>query len=332
MIAAMALAIALLLAALAVPLTAFAEPPAGKIVRLGVIAAISPTFDPADNPSHRALLEGLRARGYEIGRNAVVDFRSAAGNPERVAAVTAEAVALKPDVLVTYATAMTLEARKLTTTIPVVMVGAGDPVSTGVVASLTRPGGNITGIASNSAEIAAKRVQLLQEAVPKLTRVAVLWNTTLRSMALGFSKIETAAPSLGVTIESIRVAGPGDFERAFAAISASRPGGLIVLYGPMRGDDLPRIVEFVTRARLPTVFELGQGVKSGGLMEFGPDFADAARRVGAYVDKIVNGARPGDLPIEEPTKFELVLNLKAAKTLGLTLPPSLLLRADRTLE
>lgn len=249
-----------------------------------------------------------------------MDFRSAAGNPERMPAIAAEAVALKPDVLVTYGTAMTLEARRLTTTIPVVMVGAGDPVGTGVVASLTRPGGNITGIASNSAEIAAKRVQLLQEAVPKLTRVAVLWNTTLQSMALGFQKIETAAPALGVTIESIRVAGPGDFGRAFAAISASRPGGLIALYGPMRGDDLPRIVEFVTRTRPPTVFELGQGVKGGGLMEFGPDFADAARRVGAYVDKIVNGARPGDLPIEEPTKFELVLNLKAART------------ADRTVE
>jgi putative tryptophan/tyrosine transport system substrate-binding protein len=325
-------ALAVILAVLAVPLSVRAGAPPGKTVRLGVIAAISPRFDPADNPSHRALVEGLREHGYEVGRNVILDFRSAAGNPEQVTAVTTEAVAARPDILVTYATAMTLEARKLTTTIPVVMVGAQDPVTTGVVASLTRPGGNITGIAANSSEIAAKRVQLLQEAVPRLARVAVLWNTTLKSMALGFQKIETAAPSLGITIESIRVAGPGDFERAFAAIGASKAGGLIVLYGPMRGDDLPRIVDFVTRQRLPTVFELGQGVKGGGLMEFGPDFADAARRAGGYVDKLVNGARPGDLPIEEPTKFELVLNLKAARTLGLALPPSLLMRADRTFE
>ena len=325
-------ALVMIFAVLALPLWARADAPKGKTVRLGVLAAISPRFDPADNRAHRALVEGLREHGYEVGRNAIVDFRSAAGNPEQVAAVTADAVAAKPDILVTYGTAMTLEVRKLTRTIPVVMVGTGDPVSTGVVASLTRPGGNITGVASNSAEIAAKRVQLLQEAVPKLARVAVLWNTTLQSMALGFQKIETAAPSLGVTIESIRVAGPGDFDRAFTAIGASKAGGLIVLYGPMRGDDLPRIVEFVTGHRLPTVFELGQGVRGGGLMEFGPDFADAARRAGVYIDKIVNGARPADLPIEEPTKFELVLNLKAARTLGLAVPPSLLMRADRTYE
>ena len=238
----MAVVLAVLLALAATPLAVRAEPPPGKTVRLGVIASIPPKFDPVDNPSHRALLEGLRARGYEMGRNVVIDFRSAAGNPERTASIAAEAVAARPDILVTYATTMTLEARKLTTTIPVVMVGTQDPVTTGVVASLTRPGGNITGIAANSAEIAAKRVQLLQEAVPKLARVAVLWNTTLASMALGFQKIETAAPSLGVTIDSIRVSGPGDFERAFTAIGASKAGGLIVLYGPMRGDDLPRIV------------------------------------------------------------------------------------------
>jgi ABC-type uncharacterized transport system substrate-binding protein len=332
MIPPMAVALALLLAVVLAPPPALAAAPPGRVVRLGVVAAIAPRFDPVANPAHRALLEGLREHGYELGRNVVVEFRSAAGIPERLPAVVTEAIALKPDMLVTYGTAATLEARAQTQSIPIVMVGAGDPVSTGIVASLARPGGNVTGIASNSAEIAAKRVQLLRDAVPGLSRVAVLWNMTLKSMALGFQNIETAAPHLGVTIQSIRVASPDDFDQAFAAITASRPGGLIVLYGPLRGNDLPRIVDFVTRVRLPAVFELGQGVRGGGLMEFGPDFADAARGVGAYVDKIVNGTKAGELPVAEPTKFRVVINMKAAKALRLTIPQSLLLQADQVVE
>jgi putative ABC transport system substrate-binding protein len=328
----MPVAVAVLLTLLVTASPVLAGAPPGKVVRLAVVAGIAPAFDPAGNPAHRALVDGLRRQGYEPGRNLVLEFRSAAGIPERLPGVINDAVALKPDVIITYGAGATLEMAARTHSIPIVMVGVSDPVATGLVASLPRPGGNVTGIAANSAEIAAKRVQLLQEAVPRLSRVAVLWNAALKSMALGFQNIETAAPVLGVTVQSVRVTSPDDFEQAFAAISAARPGGLIVLYGPLRGNDLPRIVEFVTRARLPTVFELGQGVRGGGLMEFGPDLAEAARAVGAYVDKIVNGAKPGDLPVAEPTNFQLVLNLRAARALGLTLPPSLLLRADRVVE
>jgi putative ABC transport system substrate-binding protein len=309
-----------------------AEAPPGKVLRLGLLSGISPKFDPASNPVDRALLDGLRAHGYELGRNIMLEFRSAQGNPERLPELAAELVRLKVDVLVTPLTAATLAARDATQTIPIVMIGVADAVAVGIVASLARPGGNITGVSVNAAEISAKRVQLLQEAVPKLSRVAVLWNSTFKSMALGFQQIEMAAPSLRVTVQSVRVSSSDDFNQAFAAIGQGRPGGLIVLFGPMRGNDLPRIVEFVTRNRLPAVFELERGVRGGGLMEFGPNRADMARHIGAYIDKIANGARPADLPVQEPTTFELIVNLKAARTMGLTIPQPLLLRADEVIQ
>lgn len=316
---------------LAAPL-AGAAPPAGRVLRLGLLYGIKPKFDPDSNPVDRALVDGLRAQGYEPGRNIIFEFRSAEGRPERLPGLAAELVQLKVDVLVTNPTAPTLAAQGATKTIPIVMVGVADPVGAGIVASLAHPGGNITGVSVNAAEISAKRVQLLQEAIPKLARVAVLWNSSFKSMTLGFQQIVRAAPTLGVTVQSIRVASSDDFDQAFAAIAQDRPGGLVVLFGPLRGDDLPRIVEFVTRNRIPTVFELGQGVHGGGLMEFGPSSADLARHVGEYVDKIANGAKPADLPVQEPTIFELVINLKAAKALGLVIPQSLLLRADQVIE
>ncbi len=317
---------------LAAPLAAGA-PPAGKVLRLGLLYGIKPAFDPASNPDDQALVEGLRAHGYELGRNVIVEFRSARSNPERLPDLAAELVQLKVDVLVTTLTAPTLAAQAATKTTPIVMVGVADPVEAGLVASLAHPGGNITGMSVNAAEISAKRVQLLQEAVPKLSRVAVLWNSTIKSMTLGFQQIELAAPRLGVTVQSVRVASSADFDRAFTAISRERPGGLVVLFGPLRGDDVPRIVEFVNRHRIPTVFEVGRGGLAGGaLMEFGPSLRDAARQVGAYVDKIANGAKPADLPVQEPTKFELLINLKAAKDLGLTIPPSFLQRADQVID
>jgi putative ABC transport system substrate-binding protein len=235
-------------------------------------------------------------------------------------------------VLVASATGATLAAKDATKTIPVVMVGAADPVKTGIVASLAHPGGNVTGLGYNAAETSAKRVQLLREAIPNVSRVAVLWNASMRSMTLGFQEIEQAGPILGVSVQSIRVAGSEDLEKAFPAIARSGAGGLIVLYGPMRGNDLPRIVDFVTRNRIPSIFELGRGTMGGGLMDFGPSFAKMARRAGAYIDKIANGMRPADLPVEEPREVELVINLKAAKELGLTLPPALVFRADRVIE
>jgi putative ABC transport system substrate-binding protein len=321
----------LAIAAALAPIAAVAAPPA-RVIRIGLLDILAPKFDPAANPLDRALVESLQEYGYVIGRNVVLEFRSADGHPDRLPPLAAELVAAKVDMIITKVTAPTLAAKAATQTIPIIMLGAADPVLTGIVASLPRPGGNITGLAYNAAEISAKRVQLLQEAVPKLSRVGVLWNSSFKAMALGFQHIEQAAPALGATIQSIRVSGSSDFDQAFTAMTQTRPDGLIVLFGPMRGDDLPRIVEFVAKNRIPTVFELDRGVKGGGLMEFGPSFTRQARRVGGYVDKIANGARPADLPVEEPSEFEIVINLKAAKTLGLTIPQSLLLRADRVVE
>jgi putative tryptophan/tyrosine transport system substrate-binding protein len=322
----------LVVLALVVALDVSAKPPA-RVVRVGLLYPIRPTFDPENNRFDRELVGGLRDLGYTPGREIVFEFRSAAaGGPSLMPGLLGEILASKVDMLVTPGTQPALEAARVTKTTPIVMIGTFDPVETGLVDSLARPGRNVTGLAVNAADAAAKRVQLLKEAVPKLSRVAVLWNSTVQSMTLGFQNIERAAPSLGVTIQSVRVAGSHEFDQAFAAIEHGRPGGLIVLFGPLRGDDLPRIVEFVPRHRIPAVFELGQGVRGGGLMEFGASQWRMARRAAAYIDKIANGARPADLPVEQPVAFELVINLKAAKTMGLTVPQSLLLRADSVIE
>jgi ABC-type uncharacterized transport system substrate-binding protein len=247
-------------------------------------------------------------------------------------ALAAELVRLKVDMLLTPLSGATFAAYRATQTTPIVAFGVTDPVISGLAKSLARPGGNVTGLAVNAAEISAKRIQLLKDALPKLSLVAVLWNSSIKSMTVQFEQVEMAAPRLGVAVQSIRVASSNDFDAAFAAIAKARPDGLIVLFGPMRRDDLPRVVEFVRDHRLPTIFEINQGVRGGGLMEFGPDTADLARGVGAYVDKIANGAKPADLPIQEPTKFQLIINLKAARSMGLTIPASVLLRADRVIE
>lgn len=307
-----------------------ASPPRGKILHIGWLDGLRVKFDPEAAPVHRALVQSLREQGYELGRNATLEYRSAQGNFERLPERAAELVRLKVDVLIATGDAPTRAASEATKTIPIVAIGVGDPVVNGMAASLARPGGNVTGLAINAAEISAKRLQLLKEAVPKLSRVAVLWNSTFKSMALQFQQVEIAAPSLGVTVLSLRVSNADDFDKAFTAISDSRSGGLVVLFGPMRGNDLPRIVEFVSRNRIPSIFELGRG--GGGLMEFGPDHAGLARHAGAYVDKIVNGAKAADLPIEEPTEFQLVVNMKVAQTLGLSIPASLRVRADRLIE
>jgi putative ABC transport system substrate-binding protein len=320
----------LMLLTLLVPAGAGAQ--SGKVLRLGVLHGRPGEFDPVGNPSFRALADGLREHGWVIGRNVVVEYRSAGGKAERLPGAAAELVALKPDVIVAFATTATVAAKSATSTIPIVMIGASDPVDTGLAASLARPGGNVTGLGVNAVELSAKRVQLLKEAVPGLTRVAVLWNSTYKAMTLGFQQIEIAAPALGVTVQSVRVAGSQDFDTAFAAIAQGRPGGLVVLFGPMAGNDMPRIVEFTRKAKLPTVFEPLAGVDAGGFMALGPNIPDMARRAGAYVDKIATGARPADLPIEEPTKFELMINMKTAKALGITVPPTLLLRADHLIE
>jgi len=309
-----------------------AAAPPGHAVRIGVLSLVAPNFDPATNPFARELAEGLRELGYTLGRDVSFEFRSANGDVTALPKIAAELVDLKVDMLLTPMTNNTLAAAKATNSIPIVMVGATDPVDTGIVASLARPGGNVTGLAVNAAEIAAKRVQLLKEAVPNLSRVAVLWNASLRSMTLAFQNIEQASPRLGVTLQSVRVTGSDEFDRAFAAIESSRPDGLIVLFGPLRGTDLPRIVEFAASRQIPTIFEPGEGIRGGGLIEFGAKISPMFRRAAVYIDKIANGANPADLPVEEPTQFDLAINLKAAKSMGIEVPYSLLLRADRVVE
>jgi putative tryptophan/tyrosine transport system substrate-binding protein len=306
--------------------------PPGHTVRVGFLETIAPTFDPATNPAHREFVEGLRELGYTLGRDVIVEYKSAQGNVTVLPQLAAELVSSKPDMLVASAYNPTLAAAKATKTVAIIMVGVTDVVETGLVASLAKPGGNITGLAINAAEIAAKRVQLLRDAVPRLSRVAVLWNATLPGMALAFQNIEKASPQLSVILQSVRVSGSDDFDQAFAAIESSHPEGLVVLYGPMRGNDRPRIVEFVTKHQIPTMFQPGQGVSGGGLMEFGPKVEPMFRRAAVYVDKIANGADPASLPVEEPSQFELVINLKAAKSMGIEVPHSLLLRADRVIE
>ena len=306
--------------------------PPGHTVRVGILGEITPTFDPATNRDAWELTEGLRELGYTQGRDFVFEYKSTHGDPKVLPQLAAELASSKPDVILTIFLGPTLVAAKATTTVPIVMVGAADPVETGLVASLARPGGNITGLAVNAAEMAAKRVQLLQEAVPRLSRVAVLWNATFPSMGLAFQNIEKASPQLGVTIQSVRVTGSDQFDQAFAAIESGHPDGLVILYGPLRGDDLPRIVEFVSQRKIPTIFEIGRGVQGGGLMEFGTNRLSIFRRAAFYIDKIANGVRPADLPVEEPSQFELVINLTAAQSMGFEVPQSLLLRADRVIE
>ena len=305
--------------------------PPGRVVRVGLLYPISPNFDAEKNAFDRELVDGLRELGYRPGRDVVFTLRSAAGVNSVLPQLAAELVATDVEMVVAPGTQAVINAAKATKTKPIVMVGTADAVETGIIDSLARPGRNVTGLAINAAETAAKRVQLLREAVPGLTRVAVLWNSSIQSMTLGFQNIEHAAPKLGVTLQSVQVSGADQFDRAFDAIARSKPQGLIVLYGPLQGTDLPRIVEFVVQQRIPTLFEPGQGVRGGGLMEFGPSQARMARRAAAYIDKLANGANPATLPVEEPTVFELVINLQAAKRMGIAIPPSLLLRADHVI-
>ena len=312
------------------PLAAAAPP--GHTVRVGVLGMYAPSFDPATDPLIREFVDGLRELGYTPGHDIIFEYKSAQGNVEALPQLAEELVQSRVEILLTPGISLTLAAAEVTKTVPIVMVGATDVVDTGLVASLARPGGNVTGLAVNAAELAAKRVQLLSDAVPGLSRVAVLWNANLKGMALQFQNIEQASPQLGVILQSVRVTGSDDFDQAFAALESSHPQGLVVLYGPMRGNDLPRIVEFVTQHKLPTIFEPERGVRAGGLMEFGAKLKPMSRRAAAYVDKIANGADPATLPVEEPTLFELVINLQAAQQIGMQIPNSLLLLADRVIE
>jgi putative ABC transport system substrate-binding protein len=312
-----------------VPLAAEAQP-TGKVYRIGCILTAAP-----NETVHliKALSEGLRELGYVEGRNVVVEKRFAEGRQDRLPALATELVQLKVDVLVTGSNPVIAVVKQLTATIPVVMAVSRDPVGAKFVASLARPGANITGLANDTApEIIGKNLALLKEAVPRAARVAFLWNPVPPGAKASKNVVESAARNLGVSFQSVEVRARDDFDGAFAAMVRERANGVVVAQDPVTFDSRSQVVLLAAKNRLPAVYGVREFAEVGGLMSYGPNIADQFRRAATYVDKILKGARPGDLPIEQPTKFELVINLKTAKALGLTIPPSLLQRADQVIE
>ena len=275
---------------------------------------------------------GLRDHGYVEGQNILIEYRWAEGKYERFPSLIAELIASKVDVIVTAGTPATQAYQKAKTSIPLVMVAVGDPVGTGIVASLSRPGGNITGLTSISPELESKRIELLREVIPKLSHIAVLWNPKNAFHAIENKQVESAAAALRMKVIYLGVETQEQIGNAFDQILKERPGALLVLADRVFLHNRALIMNFAAKNRLPGVYAFLELVEAGGLIPYGPSYADMPRRAATYVHKILKGAKPADLPVEQPTKFELVVNLKTAKAIGLTIPPSLLLRADRVIE
>jgi len=315
--------LALALALFAAPLCAEAQP-AGKVARLGVLllGAADPNLD--------AFRQGLRELGHIEGQNLVIEYRTAEGNAGRLADLAVELVRLKPDVIFALGGDVAPFAKHATRTVPIVMLNSADPVKGGLVASLARPGGNVTGVTALSADLAAKRIQFLKEVAPAISRVGVLWNPDHADDEL--HETQAAARTLGIQIQSLEVRGPADFEGAFQAAVRGRAEAVIVVSSRQMALNRARILEFAGSSKLPLVCGWGPWAQGGALFSYGPDLNPLVRRAATYVDKILRGAKPADLPIEQPTKFELVINMKTANALGLTIPPSLLLRADRVID
>jgi len=315
---------------LGAPLAVGAQP-AGKVYRIGYISN-SPPNTPESSRLHEAFRQGLRERGWVEGRNAVIEWRFAEGRMERFPDLAADLVRLKVDLIVTTGGPAARAAKQATTTIPIVAVAVSDPVGQGFVASLARPGGNVTGLATLFPELAVKRLGLLKEILPGVSRVAVLWNAANPGNVIILRGVQAAARTLGVTLQSREVRGPDDFEAAFAKMSRERHDALMILDDPLLFQYRASIVDFAAKMRLPTMHPFRESVEAGGLIAYSVNLAELNRRAAEYVDKILKGADPAELPIEQPTEFELVINLKTAKALGLTIPPSLLQRADQVIE
>jgi len=313
---------------LAAPVAAHAQP-ATKVYRVGLLGGTPTTAKPR---LWEGFFQELRERGYVEGRNVVFDGRWYGNHTEQLPTLAAELVRLKVDVIVAGAAPAPEAAHRATSTIPIVMAYHPDPVGVGLVSSLAKPGKNVTGMSVDAPELIGKQLQLLKEAVPGISRVAVLSNPALPSNALVLKEAEVAARSLKVQLQVLQVRTPSDLAPAFSAMTKDRAGGFIVLGGSIFFADRTRIAELAAQSQLPSVYVLKQFAEVGGLMAYGPSIRDSLRRAATYVDRILKGAKPGDLPIEQPTKFELVINLKTAKALGLTVPPSLLARADQVIE
>jgi putative ABC transport system substrate-binding protein len=315
---------------IAAPLAAGAEQP-GKVFRIGILSNV-PLSDPQGARVWGAFIEGLRDLGYVEGRNITIEHRSSEGKYERLPELAAELVRLRVDVIVVPATRNVVVARQATRTIPIVMAGTADAVGFGLVASLARPGGNVTGISTLGPEIVGKQLALLKEIGPGMSRVAILGNPANDGYARVLEELKLAAKSLGMSLPILNARRPDDFEPAFTAATREHAGALFVFTDGMFLLHRTQIVELAAKHRLPAMYGTSEFVDPGGLMAYGPSMSDGFRRAATYVDKILKGAKPGDLPIEQPTKFELAINLKTAKTLGLAIPSSLLLRADHVIE
>ena len=286
-----------------------------------------------DTGRYEAFVHGMRERGYVEGKHFVLEARFADGQPERLAALAAELVRLKVDVILAAGGDHTIRAtKKATARIPIVMALGDDSVASGHVTSLARPGGNVTGLDTLTQDLAAKRLELLKELLPGIHRVAVLWNSAVPERAKELKNTELAARTLHVEIQSLGVRSPEDFDDKFQAMVKGRAEALVVTPDPVTNTHRAKIIEFAATKRLPTMFALRLPVDDGGLVSYGTNFEAVFRRAATYVDKILKGAKPADLPVEQPTKFELVINLKTAKALGLTIPPSVLLRADQVIR
>jgi putative tryptophan/tyrosine transport system substrate-binding protein len=315
---------------LAAPLAAEGQQ-VGKIPRIGFLSPSSPS-DSRNRFRLGALQQGLRELGYVEGQNISIDSRWAEGKYERLPGLATELVRLKVDVIVTYAPPAIQAAREATATIPIVMGGVVDPVATGFVASLARPGGNITGLSLMAPELVGKQLEILKEMVPKVTRVAVLGNPANGGTAPQLRHAQGAARTLKLQLQPLEARGPNEIDSAFSAMTREGAGAVVVLVDSMFVDQRTRIADLAARRHLPSVYGLIDFAEAGGLMFYGANDADRFRRAASLVDKILRGAKPADLPIEQPTKFELVINLKTAKALGLTIPQSLLQRAGEVIQ
>jgi len=314
---------------LAVAPVAASSQPAKKPARLGYLTGGA--LDP-EKSWIASFRQGLQELGWIEGGNVVIELRASTGRVDRLARLVEGLIRSKVDVLVTGGDAATLAAKSVSGSVPIVMVTVADPVGIGLIPSLARPGGNITGLADLHGDLVPKRLEILKELVPGASQVAVLLNPANPAHALQLKALRTAAPAVSVTVLPREVSEPAGLDRVFAALKRQRPAGLIVLGDRMFGANRKRIVDLSIENRLPTVYTHRWWVESGGLVSYGANFADLYRRVATYVDRILKGAKPSDLPVEQPTKFELVINLKAAKALGLTIPPALLARADEVIE
>jgi putative ABC transport system substrate-binding protein len=301
----------------------------GRLPRLGLLSP----FSRSDTAQwHKAFRQGLRDLGWIEGTSVAIDYRYGDGRTERLDALVAELLVLPVDIIVVAVTPDALAARNATTQVPIVMASAGDPVAAGLVASLARPGGNVTGLSQMAADLVGKRLELLRAVAPRIDRVAVLWNPRDKISTLSWQEIQRPARQLGVALQSLEVRGPDDFDPAFAAAVGADADAVIALPAPLFVANEQRIAEFAASRRLPSAFHLPEFVRFGGLLSYGPDRSDLFRRAATYVDQILKGAKPGELPIQQPTKFELVVNLKTAGLLGLPIPESILAAADEVIE